>query len=282
MLTNALGRSIDAVDRRLILLAPPFAELPAVFENVTVDSNRHTDLLAQMQRLRGTVYLKDGALKEEQLSHDGLHQTPEDEKSWHLLMVDESGRVDACVWYLEHRDGASFDQLRVRNCPLASQPGWRNALIGAVESELAEARKSGMGYAEVGGWAVAEQSRCSSEGLVLALAGYSLGRLLGGWLGITTNTIRHCSSTILRRLGGSHLELGGRPIPSYYDARYKCQMELLRFDSRRPSAKYGQLVDLLKNKLRHSLVIAAARPAVMAVPVPAQLTARPSFAFAVA
>jgi hypothetical protein len=264
----------------LVLLAPPSRTIPTKLTNTSVDSFRHADLLAQMQRLRGSVYLKDGALSAQQLSTDGLHQTPEDDRSWHLLMLDDNGDVDACVWYLQHDDAASFDRLRVRNCPLVAQPAWRNMLIGAVESEIAEARKHGMGYAEVGGWAVAEQSRCSSEGLVLALAGYSLGRLLGGALGITTATVRHCSSTILRRLGGSALTLNGRPIPSYFDARYKCEMELLRFDSRQPNAKYNHLVDVLKNKLTQALVIASSRSTVPAVP--SQLAARSAFGFAVA
>jgi hypothetical protein len=83
---------------------------------------------------------------------------------------------------------------------------------------------------------------------------------------MTTATVRHCSSTILRRLGGSDLQVGGRRVPSYHDPRYKCEMELLRFDSRYPSQKYSGLVELLKDKLSEVLVIApqerqAAEPA---------------------
>jgi len=280
MLTKCLGRSIESADQRLVLLAPPSRAIPAGLANISVDSCRHADLLAQMQRLRGSVYLKDGALSAQQLSTDGLHQTPEDDHSWHLLMLDDNGDVDKCAWWLLHDDAVSFDRLRVRHCPLAAQPAWRNTLIGAVESEIAEARKHGMGYSELGGWAVAEQSRGSSEGLVLALAVYSLGRLLGGARGITTATVRHCSSTILRRLGGSALAFNDRPIPSYYDARYKCEMELLRFDSRQPNAKYNHLIDVLKNKLTQTLVIASSRSALPAAA--SQLAARPAFGFAVA
>jgi hypothetical protein len=282
MLTKSLGRIIEATDQRLVLLAPPSRVIPTSFTNVSVDPFRHADLLAQLQRLRGSVYLKDGALDAQHLSKDGLHKTPEDDQSWHLLMVDSQGRVDACGWYLEHDDAVSFDRLRVRNCPLAVQPAWRDMLIGAVESDLAEARKYGMGYAEIGGWAVAEPSRGSSEGLVLVLAGYSLSRLLGGALGNTTATVRHCSSTILRRLGGTHLAFGGHPIPSYYDARYKCEMELLRFDSRQPSAKYNHLIDVLKCRLMGSLVLASTWAAVPATPLRPQLAARASFTSAVA
>jgi hypothetical protein len=102
--------------------------------------------------------------------------------------------------------------------------------------------------------------------LVLALAAYSLGRIFGGALGITTATVRHSSSTILRRLGGSHLEVDGSRVPPYYDPQYKCEMELLKFDSRRPAAKYHGVIELLKEKLTRVLVIGPRRPAEMPGP----------------
>jgi hypothetical protein len=266
MLNKLLHRSIAAVDGRLVLVTPPNASIPASFENVEVDPIRRAELVSDVQRLRGRIYLRDGAVESHQLTHDGLHQTPEDERSWHLVMLDKSRRVDACVWYLEHDPNVSVERLRVRDCALAHEPLWRDALWRAVELELARARREGLGYAEVGGWAVAESSRCTSEGLVLALAGYSLGRILGGTLALTTATVRHCSSTILRRLGATDLSVDGRSVPSYHDPRYKCEMELLRFDSRHPSPKYRGLVELLKEKLSQVLVIApqnqqAAEPA---------------------
>jgi len=251
-----LHRSIAGVERRLLLLAPAHASMPAALGHVDVDEERYDELLGDVQRLRGRVYLQDGAIEHHQLTADGRHHTPEDEKSWHLVMLDKVGRVAACVWYMPHEADVSATRLRVRHCPLARHPVWRETLWGAVESELAEARRAGLGYAEVGGWAVTEASRRTCEGLVLALAGYSFGRLLGGTLGITTATVRHCSSTILRRLGGTDLRLGDRAIPSYHDPEYDCNMELLRFDSRHPSPKYGALVEMLKDKLSEVLVLA--------------------------
>lgn len=251
-----LHRSIAGVENRLLLLAPPHVSMPRAFEQVDVDEDRHAGLLGDVQRLRGRLYLQDGAIERHQLAADGRHQTPEDEKSWHLLMLDKVGRVAACVWYMAHEADVPAARLRVRHSPLARHPIWRDALWGAVESELAQARREGLGYAEVGGWAVTESSRCTSEGLVLALAGYSFGRLLGGTLGMTTATVRHCSSTILRRLGGTDLRLGDRTIPPYHDPQYNCEMELLRFDSRHPSPKYAALVEMLKEKLSDVLVVA--------------------------
>lgn len=229
--------------------------MPAAFGHVDVDEERYDEVLGDVQRLRGRVYLQDGAIERHQLTADGRHHTPEDEKSWHLVMLDRVGQVAACVWYMAHAPDVSVARLRMRHCALARHPVWRDTLWGAVESELESARREGLGYAEVGGWAVTESSRRTTEGLVLALAGYSFGRLLGGTLGITTATVRHCSSTILRRLGGTDLRLGDRAIPSYHDPEYDCQMELLRFDSRHPSPKYGALVEMLREKLSDVVVL---------------------------
>ncbi len=255
-----LERNIASVEDRLVVVVPPRTALPDHFKKVSVDADRHETLVREMQLLRGSIYLHDGAVGFDQLTGDGLHQTPEDEKGWHLLMLGREGRVSSCVWYLEHSNTARVEQLRVRHCPLAHN-GWRGVLRRAVESELARARQDGLRYAEVGGWAVTEKSRCTAEGLLLALAAYSLGRIRGGALGMTTATVRHSSSTILRRLGGLSLEDDGIKVPSYFDPAYKCEMELLRFDSRRPSAKYVELVELLKSKLANVAVVATNRVA---------------------
>jgi hypothetical protein len=251
-----LERNIDSIERRLVLIAPP-GPVPPLFGKQLIDAGRRASLIRELQKLRGNVYLHDGALQPHELTSDGLHQTPEDEKSWHLVMLNKHGRVNACAWYLEHPATASIQHLRVRNCPLNANESWREKLKRAVETEISRARQNALKYAEVGGWAVAPGSRCTSEGLLLALAAYSLGRTLGGALGITTATVRHSSSTILRRLGGSNLEVDGSTVPSYYDPHYDCEMELLRFDSRRPNGRYAALIELLKSKLSNVMIIAS-------------------------
>jgi len=248
-----LERNILAVDQRLVMLAPPRAPVSRFFRNVETNPSRHDQLVREMQQLRGSVYLDDGAVR--RLSKEGLHQTPEDRQSWHLLMMDDQGHVSACVNYLEYDNGVSVDELRVGDSPLARVAKWRNTLRAAVGAELAQARREGLRYAEIGGWAVSKDSRCTSEGLVLALALYSVGSICGGGLGLTTATVRHCSSSILRRIGGSPLVADGVTVPPYFDPKYGCVMELLRFDTRRPSAKFAGVIEMLKNKLADVLVI---------------------------
>ena len=249
----------------MILLAPG-GSVPQFFHNVDHSPTDHQRLVREMQRLRGSIYVGDGALGREQLTADGLHDTTEDHKSWHLLMVDRARRVTGCAWYLQHPSDVRARDLRVRTSPLARMAEWRGRLWKGVEAELSRARAAQLNYAEVGGWAVSEQSRCTSEGLVLALAGYSLGRICGDCLGITTATVRHCSSSILRRLGGAPLRAEGGAIPSYYDPRYRCEMEILRFDSRRPNPKYNDLIERLREKMASVPVIARTAAEEFALP----------------
>jgi hypothetical protein len=254
---KALERNLSSVGERIVLLAPSAASAAGFSHNVVVDGRRHRQFLWDLQRLRGRIYLKDGALQPHQLSPGGLHQTPEDERGWHMLSFNGHGHLNACALYLEHHNTVSFDDLRVRHSALASDAAWRPKLSIAIASELARARHEGLKYVELAGWAVAEESRGTSGPLALALAVYGFSRRRGGGaLGLTTATFRHCSATILKRLGGSRFEVDGSELPPYFDPKYNCMMEMLRFDSRRPNPKYVWLIDMLREKLSNVLVIA--------------------------
>ena len=253
-MATLLERNIASIAKRLVLLAPPHAPFASLFpRSHCVDPARHDDLVDQMQRLRGQVYLDDGALKPEQLTPDGRHRTSEDERSWHLLMLDQDRRVSSCIWYLEHEAPTSIDELRVRDCPLTSSADGR--LREAVNAELARAKREQVHYSEVGGWAVAKSSRCTSEGLILILATFGLSRILGGALGVATATARHSSAAILQRLGLSRFEVRGHAVRPYYDPNYECEMEVLRFDTRRASSRYHELIERMKPGLRNVSVI---------------------------
>jgi len=258
---KALDRNIASASDRIIFLAPTdTASIADVFSQTDVDGGRYTDLVREVQRFRGGIYLKDGAIQSHQLTVDGRHETPEDENSWHMLLLDQEQRVVAAALYLEHDHDVTFEKLRVRHCALARHPEWSAKLVRAVEQELDRARRHQMRYVELGGWAVSESSRGTAGPLALALAVYGFSRRAAGALGMTTATLRHCSATILKRLGGSRFEVDGTTLPAYYEPRYRCLMELLRFDSRKPNPKYLGLIDQVRDTLERITVIA--RPAV--------------------
>ncbi|HUQ90044.1 MAG TPA: hypothetical protein VM120_00100 [Bryobacteraceae bacterium] len=209
--------------------------------------------MATMQRLRGSLYLKDGAIGPEQLTADGRHKVEADERAWHLLSVGRDGSVQGCARYISHEGKVSFKALGVSRSPMAKCNHWGRHFRHAVQGEITRAQRAGLSYVEVGGWALSEELRHSTEAIRIALASYALAEILGGCIGITTATFRHHSASILRRIGGSSLQDGDHDLPAYYDPNYKCEMEVLRFDSRMPNPRYAGLIQ----DIRESLATAA-------------------------
>jgi hypothetical protein len=207
-----------------------------------------------MQRFRGQVYAKDGAIKEHDLI-DGRHVVEADDYSWHLLVHDENGTIAGCIRYQVHDPRSLFLRLSVFSTAIAACPQWGPALKQAVNSELTMAKSLNLSFVEVGGWALAEHVRGTSEALRMGLAAYSLGQLMGGAVGMSTATRRHCSSSIVRRMGGRSLQHAGTPIPVYYDPQYECEMEILRFHSWNPNPRYVLWVEEIRQSLQRIPVI---------------------------
>jgi hypothetical protein len=262
--------SVASLERKLVLVAPPQARCEG-FTNAIHDPARHRRLLHEMQRLRGGIFLDDGAIARRDLTADGRHALPEDDPSWHLLMTDTTGQVRACVLLLLHEHLAAFQHLRVRRCPLLQRAESRHQVQCAVESEMARARDAGLRFGELGGWAISRERRGSPDGLMMTLAAYGLARMLGGALCITTANARS-SSPILRRLGGAYLEFNEAPIPSYFDPRYNHEMDLLRFDSRSPHPKYAALVEMVIGALSKVALVVGSSHTIAHRPQPAALS----------
>jgi hypothetical protein len=215
-------------------------------------------VMASMQRLRGAVYVKDGAVKPWQLTADGRHVSDIDERSWHVLLMDSNNTVSGCARYTLHPSNVTFGMLGVSHSALALSDQWAVKLREAVEQDLIRTRKEGLAYAEVGGWALKEDLRGTAEALRIALASYALAQLLGDARGVGTVTQRHGSSTILRRLGGRPLHVGDTEFPSYYDPAYECLMEVLHFDSRTPNKRYSAMASDFARELTAAPVYAPA------------------------
>ena len=239
-----------------VLLAPPQANLSEAFQSVKVDCLQHELFVTEVQRLRGRVYLNDGAIESSQLSTDGRFVHPHDETSWQLLVTDSNGQVSGCLRY-RLADLAPFDDLDLAQSALAYSDKWRGRLQKAVETQRADARRRQIRFAELGGWALAEDMRGSRLASGMALTVFALGQLLGGALATTTATTRHRSSTILKKVGGTGLVADGLELPPYYDPQCKCEMEILRFDAHRPNPKYKVWVEECRKHLANLTVICA-------------------------
>jgi hypothetical protein len=241
--------------RRAFALLAPHPVHNTSFRRVEVDSEKHSRLLLEVQRFRGEIALEEGAVRASELLTDGRHVQAADYKSWHMVTMDEHGRVAACMRYLPHRIGANFSDLLISSSSLARCRKGGGALREAIESELASARERGLSYVEMGGWVIAKQFRNTTEAIRMVLSAYGLGQLLGGALGVSTATTHRSSSSIIKRLGGERLATEGEELPTYYDAQYRCQMEILRFDSARPGPRYQELVERCAANLRNVPIV---------------------------
>jgi hypothetical protein len=242
---------------RFLLLAPFQATVPQTFRHVGATSEDYERVLAELQRLRGHVYLQDGAINASQLTNDGRHILDVDRRSWHIVSVQPDGRITGCARYRIHSDRVRPEDLGAWHSPLAHQPAWRRALRYAVEAEIDLARQKNVVYVEVGGWAIAEDRRFTLDALDVALSTYALARTLGGCVGITTATTRNRSSSILRKIGGSPLESSTGTLPSYYDPQYRCEMELLRFDSGLLNPRFQARIDDIQSAILDRPVLCA-------------------------
>ncbi len=259
--------------RSLVLLAPSQSQIPAHLRRVKVDQQVHSHYLASLQRLRGSQYLKDGAIGRWQLTADGRHTQAADSAAWHILAVDEEGEVTGCARYFPHSTSADFQDLGAGRSSQASCSVWGSRLASAVQNEMIDARNRGISYVELGGWAIREDLRRSADAIRIALGSYSLAGLLGGCLGITTATVRNQSSDILRRIGGRPLEVDGAAIPPYFDAQYGCQMEIIRFDSSQPNPKFRKCIEQIAHEMRGVPVYCM--PGVVEQPMPEKKRSMP-------
>lgn len=246
--------------KNLVLLAPASAKNIGRFQDVWRSRQTYQKMLHDMQKLRGRIYLNDGAITKAELTSDERHVTASDKDSWHLLTTDANGRVVGCARYSQHSNRTRFNSLHLRKAALATSETWGKPLQKSVKAEISAAREAKFSFVEVGGWAIAEELRGTSEALRSVLTTYAWSKHIGGAMGVVTATERNGSAAILRRLGGKSLEWQGTELPSYWDEQYQCNMEMLRFDCREPNPKYADYIETLRENFEAVPVVCDVQP----------------------
>ena len=85
---------------RFQLLAPSQLSAQGSFARSKISERVHRQYLHRTQRLRGRIYLQDGAIQPCELRDDVPMRG--DERSWHLLLLDQAREVIGCARYLVH------------------------------------------------------------------------------------------------------------------------------------------------------------------------------------
>jgi hypothetical protein len=240
---------------KFIILAPSHAHVPRTFTNRWQDTEIHEQVLGDMQRMRGRVALQEEAIRESDLDNQGRYRMPGDENSWHLIRMTPNGKVKGCARVLVHSETATFSALRLSSAAVARNPAWADQVRWSVESEIASARKQRMKLVEPGGWVLEEEARGSSEAISIALSAFAWSQLIGDCLAFVTATVKHRSSSMLRRLGGDSLFCAGKEIPKYFDPAYQCEMELLKLQTRAMNPKFESMLAPLRQTISTATVL---------------------------
>ena len=233
------------------ILAPSSRDIPANASTDASGSESHSDLLFDLQMLRGQVYREYAGIAATLLP-DGRHWHPLDEQSWHILLQDPHGIVVGCARYRPILGG--FEQLICSKAAIALSPVTGPVFRGAFATHVADARRRGLHYGEASAWALSERARCSTAAVNIALMSFALAEWLGGGVGLTTASTRHHASLILRRLGGKPLA-GFAP---YYEPMFDCSIELLHFDISQMEPRYHTKLEEMRAELRHTPVLCPA------------------------
>jgi hypothetical protein len=235
---------------RFRVLAPSRREVPRTTVRNVISSEFHSDLMFDLQKLRGEVYREYAGIAATLLP-DGRHWHRLDSQSWHIVLQAEDGDVVGCARY---RIIDSFDDLICSKAAVAMSPVTGPVFRSAFAQEVAAARQRGLHYGEASAWALSERARCSTAAVNIALMSFALAEWLGGGVGLTTASTRHHASSILRRIGGSPLA-GFDP---YYEPMFDCSIELLRFDIRSLEPRCSVKLDQMRAELRRALILCPA------------------------
>jgi hypothetical protein len=240
---------------RFIVLAPRDAFVPRTFRNRWCDSEIHEQILADMQRMRGRIAVCEGAGRESDLDSQGRHHMHGDEKSWHLIRMGANGDVLGCARILVHSESTTFSSLRLASSAVAKDPQWARQLRWSVETDIAIARKKQWTLLEPGGWVLDERLRGTSEATSIALSAIAWSQMFGECLAFITATVKHGSSSMMRRLGCDSIYFSGNAIPRYYEPGYQSDMELLKIQTRTLNPKFDSMLAPLRHLLSAATVL---------------------------
>src|SRR3954465_15142786 len=135
-MSSLLERAIASLDQRLVILAPPEASIPRGLRCQVVNNEAaRASFLCDVRRLRGRVYVADGAFQSDQLWQDERRYSSDDLHSWHLIIMAADGKPEGCIRVLQHEAPVGLQDLRAQHSPLARDHQWCEPLKQAIAAD---------------------------------------------------------------------------------------------------------------------------------------------------
>ncbi len=241
----------------LWVVAPRNAILPRQLTRVRIDPTAHRSRVSEIQRVRGQIYFEDGAIPETALDAQGRYGTEGDFDHWHVVVSDSTNNICGCVRLRLLSPDRDLSELHLYQVLARLPEDQKGRYLRAADAHRRKALEDNVSFGEVSALALSKQFRRSSAGITLAVACWSLYRLLGNATPIGTSTLRHGWAERLQGLGGFPLKCGNDPLPPFYDDYFRCEMLLLGFDSRKIAPECEPLAEEILSHLLDSTIVAA-------------------------
>ncbi len=243
---------------KLILIAPR-GEMPS-FGSIVVDPNRWNTLRKKASRLRANEYLKDEAIRDEDIDSDGCFTLPIDDSSWHLLILNDEDEAMAT--------------MRLTDQPL--DPGKRKGWIPHIHDSFKRVSKQSVlphlvlerslavmdlktgidrnKFMIVGGWAANSELGSGQAGAEIALTVWAFIRFTNAAGALCMATERHDAFNQLSRIGCRPLKTVG-PDTLYFDPSYGCRVGILCGTVYEEFLPYQRIVNRLERRIGRSEVV---------------------------
>jgi hypothetical protein len=219
------------LSRHIVILAPA-GRIPRNLESASyAGSLSYQALLAGMQKLRGTAYLKEGVLGEHDLTSDGRYIAQFDAASWHILIVHQQEVIGSISY-------EPISKVSTSHLPPGQSAEWSAMARLVVEEQIDHTHRTGLPFVVVRDWVMVEDLRCSTEAIRLLLVVFALARYLGGASGLAIASSRHSVAAIFRRVGFSTFIAIDSEVARVFDPKLRCEVELLRFHSELLNPRY--------------------------------------------
>lgn len=228
---------------------PRDGALPQGFSEQLENPAAYATRLADIQRFRGRIYSQDGAIPLEALDEEGRHRSESDHCYWHVTISDSAGAIYGCLRLRHVKPSIDLTELEVYRIFARMEPISCRRYLDVMEQHRHQAQAASLGFGEVGGFALTDELRQSSAALMLIISGCVIKRALGGMITVGAATVRHHSAKMLQRIGAIPFRGVDGPLAPFYDLYYRCEIQMLTFDSRKLAPEFEPLAEQLRLRL---------------------------------
>ncbi len=243
-----------------VIIEPEISEYKPDAFSMTRDSDLRYDFMFELFKMRGSVYLQDGAISEENLDKFGKYVSPHDKYSWQVLLLDSSkkphGGLRIRFWDFENIR-AHFMQTHAKELidrmDCDNQKVYQESIIRFLDEEMRTKF-----FGEVAGLVITDYEKNSPAALLLVAFCFAFGEFVGGFNALVSATERHYSNRIMRKIGGHRIphKETKEYLNTFFDSKYNCNMEYIVFESACPAALIQDLCKKIQEKLKTTLVLA--------------------------